>query len=187
VGTAGWRSTTIRNASAAFAHPTSLRRIPPFHFPQFFVFTSASAIRLGIETGQDLLRSARKAQLLEGCSTGGRQDLDLAEKHGEDFDGFVVGAPATYLSEFALAKAWPRPLCPWPKTAIYNGSGPTTEASSYHCGGDLDAWPPSKDTNNVATVCVGLHTRYQHETSDDLNYAEQGISPDQCPGPDHRH
>jgi hypothetical protein len=128
-----------------------------------------------------------KRNYWNGCSTGGRQDLDLAEKHGEDFDGFVVGAPATYLSEFALAKAWPRPLCPWPKTAIYNGSGPTTEASSYHCGGDLDAWPPSKDTNNVATVCVGLHTRYQHETSDDLNYAEQGISPDQCPGPDHRH
>jgi hypothetical protein len=30
-------------------------------------------------------------------------------------------------------------------------------------------------------------TPAQHETSDDLNYAEQGISPDQCPGPDHRH
>jgi hypothetical protein len=79
-----------------------------------------------------------------------------------------------------------RPLCPWPTTAIYNGSGPTTAASSYRCGGNLDAWPPNKDTNNVATLCVGLHTRFHHETSGGLNYAELGISPDQCPGPDRR-
>lgn len=30
-----------------------------------------------------------------GCSTGGRQGLVLALKHGEDFDGFLIGAPHT--------------------------------------------------------------------------------------------
>lgn len=81
----------------------------------------------------------------------------------------------------ATGPAGTRPLCPWPTTAIYNGSGPTTEAGSYHCGGNLDAWPPSPDTNNVATICEGLHTRFYHETSAELNYNELGISRAQCP------
>jgi hypothetical protein len=76
-----------------------------------------------------------------------------------------------------------RPVCPWPTTAIYNGSGATTVASNFHCGGNLDAWPPNKDTNNVPTLCEGLHTRFHHETSAKLNYEELGISPGQCPGP----
>src|SRR5262245_39617732 len=29
----------------------------------------------------------------DGCSTGGRQGLVLASKYGEDFDGFLIGAP----------------------------------------------------------------------------------------------
>src|SRR5207249_7077429 len=32
-----------------------------------------------------------------------------------------------------------RPLCPYPKTAIYNGSGSTDDAANFHCGGDLEA------------------------------------------------
>lgn len=31
----------------------------------------------------------------DGCSTGGRQGLVLAWKYGEDFDGFLIGAPHT--------------------------------------------------------------------------------------------
>ena len=31
----------------------------------------------------------------DGCSTGGRQGLVLASKHGDDFDGFLIGAPHT--------------------------------------------------------------------------------------------
>ena len=41
-----------------------------------------------------------------GCSTGGRQGLELAGMFGSDFDGFVVGAPATYWQEFFSAYAW---------------------------------------------------------------------------------
>lgn len=41
-----------------------------------------------------------------GCSTGGRQGFDLAQQWGEDFDGFLLGAPSNYLS-FYLTKAWP--------------------------------------------------------------------------------
>jgi len=42
-----------------------------------------------------------------GCSTGGRQGLALAEQYGDEFDGFIVGAPAFYWQEFRLADAWP--------------------------------------------------------------------------------
>lgn len=73
-----------------------------------------------------------------------------------------------------------RPLCPWPTTAIYNGTDPTNEASSYTCGGDLDT--PSAGTNRVATVCQDIHTVYGQEDSNELDYAEQGVKPAMCEG-----
>lgn len=42
-----------------------------------------------------------------GCSTGGRQGLALALKYGNDFDGFLVGAPATFNSRLQVATLWP--------------------------------------------------------------------------------
>jgi hypothetical protein len=59
-----------------------------------------------------------------------------------------------------------RPVCPWPTTAIYTGHGPTTVASNYICGGNLDA--------SVSTVCLGLHTVFGEEHSDHLDWQEQG-------------
>jgi len=56
-----------------------------------------------------------------------------------------------------------RPLCPWPKTAIYNGSGPTTVASSFHCGGNME--PPS-------VVCEMLRTVFGFENGRVLDFAE---------------
>lgn len=42
-----------------------------------------------------------------GCSTGGRQGLSLALAHAEDFDGFVIGAPAVYHSRLQTSTLWP--------------------------------------------------------------------------------
>ena len=42
-----------------------------------------------------------------GCSTGGRQGLALAEKYGDEFDGFIIGAPAVYHEAFRLSDLWP--------------------------------------------------------------------------------
>lgn len=39
----------------------------------------------------------------DSCSTGGRQGLVLANQHGEDFDGFLIGAPYTAQSRTASA------------------------------------------------------------------------------------
>jgi hypothetical protein len=65
-----------------------------------------------------------------------------------------------------------RPICPWPTTAIYNGTGSTAVASNYHCGGNLDA--------SSSVLCPALHTLYGKESGPMLDYAEQGLSPSQC-------
>jgi hypothetical protein len=52
-----------------------------------------------------------------------------------------------------------RPLCPFPTTAIYKGTGSTEDASNFYCGGNLD----SKDA-----ICFGLITPYQEETQNQL-------------------
>jgi hypothetical protein len=64
-----------------------------------------------------------------------------------------------------------RPLCPYPQTAIYNGSGATTVASSFHCGGNLE-------TRRV--VCDAVRTVYKHENGPALDYASVGLEPGQC-------
>jgi hypothetical protein len=42
----------------------------------------------------------------DGCSTGGRQGLVLAAKHGQDFDGFLIGAPHTNHTRTSSAVSW---------------------------------------------------------------------------------
>jgi hypothetical protein len=78
-----------------------------------------------------------------------------------------------------------RPICAFPTTAIYNGSGSTAVASNYHCGGDLEAYPPTAANNNVATICQELVTEYGREDSNKPDYKLLGISPSQCPHQDH--
>ena len=80
--------------------------------------------------------------------------------------GILASGPGTYGT---------RPICPWPTTQIYNGTGPTTVATSYTCGGNLDA--------NVALLCKGLHAINGYATSNSVDYGEQGISASQCPNP----
>jgi feruloyl esterase len=64
-----------------------------------------------------------------------------------------------------------RPICPYPTTAIYNGTGATTVASNYHCGGNLDT---------PVTLCQLPITRYGHATSSLLNYEEVDVHPEDC-------
>jgi Tannase and feruloyl esterase len=63
-----------------------------------------------------------------------------------------------------------RPICPWPTTAIYNGSGSTDEASNFHCGGNLD--------KNPVAVCKMLRANYKQENEDVLNFREIDLDRD---------
>ena len=78
-------------------------------------------------------------------------------------------------SEAANGTPFTPPLCPWPTSAVYNGTGPGNDPSSYSCAGNVD-------TNNRA-LCQLLRTPFRQETSATLNYTEMGITSAQCPAP----
>ncbi|HEV8430317.1 MAG TPA: tannase/feruloyl esterase family alpha/beta hydrolase [Pyrinomonadaceae bacterium] len=60
-----------------------------------------------------------------------------------------------------------RPLCPYPQTAIYNGSGNINDAASYHCGGNLEQ-------RNI--VCADVLTKYKHEFKGHLDFTGTGLN-----------
>jgi len=72
-----------------------------------------------------------------------------------------AGAPATRT----------RPLCPYPQTAIYNGSGSTDDAANFHCGGNLE-------TRRV--VCADVLTKYKHEVRGSLDFDGTGVNRQEC-------
>jgi hypothetical protein len=64
-----------------------------------------------------------------------------------------------------------RPLCPYPQTAIYNGSGSTDDAASFDCGGNLE---------KRRVVCADVLTKYKHEVKGRLDFEGSGLDRDDC-------
>jgi hypothetical protein len=71
----------------------------------------------------------------------------------------------------ALDPGRTRPICPFPQTAIYNGSGSTDVASNFHCGGNLE-------TRRV--VCNDARTVYKRENGPVLDFKSIGVAPGYC-------
>ncbi len=64
-----------------------------------------------------------------------------------------------------------RPLCPYPQTAIYNGSGSTDNAANFHCGGNLET---------PEVVCRDVLVKYKEEASGPLDYSGTGVNQSVC-------
>lgn len=64
-----------------------------------------------------------------------------------------------------------RPLCPYPQTALYKGSGSTDDAASYTCGGNLE----TRDT-----VCDSLLVKYKDEVDGPYGWVEGVAARQQC-------
>ena len=64
-----------------------------------------------------------------------------------------------------------RPLCPYPQTAIYRGTGGTDDAASFRCGDDLE---------QPAVVCRDALTTFQHEVDGRLDFAGSGLDREVC-------
>jgi len=60
-----------------------------------------------------------------------------------------------------------RPLCPYPQTAIYNGSGNINDAANYHCGGNLE---------QRSVVCADVLAKYKHELKGQLDFKGTGLN-----------
>lgn len=64
-----------------------------------------------------------------------------------------------------------RPVCAYPETAVYNGSGSIDDASNFHCGGNLET---------PQVVCSDVLVRYKHEANGKLDYKGSGVTASMC-------
>jgi hypothetical protein len=71
-----------------------------------------------------------------------------------------------------------RPLCPYPQTAIYKGSGSTDDAANFRCGGNLE---------KRRVVCADVLTKYKREVKGRLDFTGTGVDRDDCSGHDDGH
>jgi hypothetical protein len=86
-------------------------------------------------------------------------------------------APQTILAQSTTGGVTrTRPLCPYPQTALYRGSGSTDDASNFFCGGNLEM---------REVVCDSVLVKYKHEVNGRLDYGEGEIERRRCVG--HRH
>jgi len=70
-----------------------------------------------------------------------------------------------------------RPVCLYPKTAIYNGSGSIDDANNWHCGGNLET---------KANVCRDILVKYKHEARGKLDFSDSGVDAQDCFALEHR-
>ena len=80
--------------------------------------------------------------------------------------------PKQILAQGGAVPTRTRPLCPYPTTAIYNGSGSTDVATNFHCGGNLETF---------STVCNDVLIKYKHENSSaQLDFTGTGVNRNIC-------
>ena len=81
------------------------------------------------------------------------------------------------------------PLCPYPQTAVYKGSGSVTDAANWQCGGDLEknipVGTPLSGPPGLPVPCYDVLVKYKHEVNGPLDYRESGVNPAMCSGPAH--
>jgi hypothetical protein len=101
----------------------------------------------------------------------------------------VIGSGNTAVPAFipGSATTLTRPLCPYPQTAVYNGSGSVTDAANWHCGGDLEnnvpVGTPISGAPGQPVPCYDVLAKYKHEVNGPLDYQGSGLNPSMCPGP----
>jgi hypothetical protein len=66
-----------------------------------------------------------------------------------------------------------RLLCPYPQTAIYNGTGDANNAANFHCGGNLET---------TATVCADVLAKYKDEFDGKPDYKDTNVKKHDCEG-----
>jgi hypothetical protein len=87
---------------------------------------------------------------------------------------FIPGSPTTLT----------RPLCPYPQTAVYNGSGNVNDAANWQCGGDLEkntpVGTPLSGPPGLPVACYDVLVKFKHEVNGPLDFEGSGVNPALC-------
>jgi hypothetical protein len=120
-------------------------------------------------------------------------------QNGADFDAVinwvengvapseVIGSGNTAIPAYVPASptTLTRPLCPYPQTAVYLGSGSVTSAANWVCGGNLEknipVGTPLSGPPGLPVPCYDALAEYKHEVSaTSPDYVDSGINPASC-------
>ena len=102
----------------------------------------------------------------------------------------VIGSGNTAVSSYNSGSATilTRPLCPYPQTAVYLGSGNVNQAQNWICGGNLEtnrpiqvgSSPPTPIAGALPVPCYDVVVRYKDEVRGPLDYAASGVDESSC-------
>jgi hypothetical protein len=102
----------------------------------------------------------------------------------------VIGSGNTAIPAYVAGSATTltRPLCPYPQTAVYLGSGSVTSANNWICGGNLEknvpiqvgTTPPTPVAGAKPVPCYDVLAKYKDEQKGPLDYAGSGVDPKIC-------
>ncbi|MEJ0034656.1 MAG: tannase/feruloyl esterase family alpha/beta hydrolase [Gammaproteobacteria bacterium] len=93
---------------------------------------------VGKQLAQAFYGKAPRLSYWNGCSTGGRQGLMMAQRFPEDYNGILAGAPAIHWDRFQAAQIWPQ------------------VAMLQENGGAVDAKKITLASNAAIEACDGL-------------------------------
>ena len=79
----------------------------PDQVADFIDLSLEQQVEFALSLAKDYYGKAAQRNYWNGCSTGGRQGMEMAQKHGELFDGILAGAPAMNWNRFIIAELWP--------------------------------------------------------------------------------
>jgi hypothetical protein len=153
------------------------------------------AARYGTSIGPDAFKEVQKFYRLFHAPGVGHCGLGILgngsqgpwPEGGADFDALINWvengiAPSQVLGQGYTAGTNPnlsvpptynltRPLCPYPQTAVYTGTGSVYSAANWQCGGNLET---------PQTICPNALVEYKDEVDGPIDYSQSGISPFQC-------
>ena len=86
---------------------------------------------IGKELVQDFYQRAPAYSYWNGCSTGGRQGLRMAQDYPQDYDGILAGAPAIHWDRFQAAMLWPQVVQQRHNDGPVGGGAPAVMAAKY--------------------------------------------------------
>jgi hypothetical protein len=69
-----------------------------------------------------------------------------------------------------------RPVCPYPQTAVYLGSGSVTASNNWICGGNLE----KNQVDGKPVPCADVLAKFKDELRGPLDYAGSGVDPKTC-------